>query len=219
MERMEALIEDLIAAIRENTAAILAGGAAETTRQTGVRAGEPETVEPFGTPVAKIDKKEREKEIDRSIDRSNLFSSCWRNLFDTTEAEIRSSLGSRCQELNVFLGKELSRRGWAQPRGYDWRRNRRLEVAAAVIARHFGEAGQQWLEEALETTREHARSNVYGFFRVCLANSLRQFDPSLPMDAPGQADSPRALLGRLINHLPVPEIWLAEPKETRREVG
>jgi len=211
-QKLAEAIEAHAAAILVHAAAIRAVRSAEPTSETAVRAGEAEMPEPFGTAVALSEEKKERK--DRSIDRSSLLES----LFSIDGKEVdRPEIGRKCKELHAMLITKSRGLGLLNPETERYREeNRRLVITAAVIARRFGEAGEEWLDRAQQTTKRSARSNPWGYFRRCLVNGLRELlGIDLPLDGPAERNCPRAVMNKIIRNIPVPEKWLAEPREGR----
>ena len=96
------------------------------------------------------------------------------------------------------------------PSAYWRRQNCRLITAAAVISLVCGPAGRDWLAAALERTVMRATRNRYGFFRACLITSLRELDPTLLPQAPGEDHCPSAIFRRIVERLAIPQTWLEE---------
>lgn len=161
----------------------------------------------------------QEQEIPLSVYLSSSSSgssgtSIWERIAQMTAGEVgRREVGDLATAINRQLSELAQRRECLFPHGY-WRvQNRRLVVAAAVVSKAFGERGASWLAAALDQTRGRARRNVWGFFRACLVSSLRHLDPTLPADRPSEENCPSQIFRRIVEKLPLPERWLAEPKQ------
>lgn len=206
-----AALRELAAAIRGHTAAVEELAAALREYAAGVRAGQAgeKRSKPIGTPVASIDidNDTKNDSIDRSIDRGM----DWEKLIRFTDDQIDSpEVAELCRRIHRTVPSKS---------GTKFEEDRRLVVAAAALSLRLGEAGREWLQQALEATRRKGADNPARYFRRCLATGLRtHVDPTLPLDGPG-IESGRVMLSRCMWRLPIPEKWVRDRERERWEAA
>ena len=122
----------------------------------------------------------------------------------------------RCEAVR-FLAERISRALCPKP-GRRWRDDRRLIATAAVIALRIdglsadNQAGQRWVQAALDAVERFEPKNAFGYFTRCLQNGLRELDRSIPDGA-----TAAMIWIRLTRRIPIPEQWLVAP--ARRAAG